>query len=747
MIPVSKKLLSGELEPSEYFENPVLTKSGEEKLIAWHNTILINNKGEVIGHLSSGEDITKRKKAELALKESEKKFQYLYDYAPNMLVSVDAKTAKIVDCNLTLANELGKTKEEIIGQPVFNLYAADSAQYARENVFPKFIKTGFIEGEELQIQRKDGSLIDVILNVKPVNDSNGNLARSHSSYIDITERKKVEEELKESELRYRKLFEDSPVSLWEEDFSEVEKCFKKLKKQGIKDFRKYYEEKPGEVKKCINKIKIVDINKSTINLHQAESKNHLLSSIDKIFIGKSFDVFREELITLAQGAETFEHELTFTTLADEIRHVFLKLFVGKTKDNKRNFSKVLVAISDITESKRAEEERLYLEKQILHTQKLESLGVLAGGIAHDFNNLLAAILGNADLALRKLSESSPSYKNVKEVINASHRAADLTNQMLAYSGKGKFVIELVNLSEIVNEMSNILEVSISKKAKLKYNFAEEIPFIEADLTQIRQIVMNLITNASEAIGDNIGAILIETGYVYCNNEYLEKCIAYENSPENYYSFVEVTDTGCGMDDETISKLFDPFFTSKFTGRGLGMATVLGIVRSHKGVINVKSELGKGTAIKVFFPVVKDFSEKIEETEKADSIEIDSTLNFDGTVLVADDEEGVRTICTEMLETFGLSVITAEDGEDALNVINENKEKISCIILDYLMPKLDGEQIVKKLKESKINIPIIISSGYTEQEISGKFDGKGIVGFIQKPFLINDLALHLKKVLD
>ena len=243
---------------------------------------------------------------------------------------------------------------------------------------------------------------------------------------------------------------------------------------------------------------------------------------------------------------------------------------------------------DITQRKRAEEENRKLEDQLRHVQKLESLGVLAGGIAHDFNNLLMGVLGNADLALISLEKGSPVRPNIVEIKNAAVRAAELCRQMLAYSGKGKFIVEAVNLSKLVKEMTNMLAVSVSKNALLRYNCSENIPSINADATQMRQVVMNLVINASEAIGGRSGVISVSTGAMECTRAYFSETYIDDQIPEGLYCYVEVADTGVGMDKDTLDKIFDPFFTTKFTGRGLGLAAVFGIVRGHEGAIKIYS---------------------------------------------------------------------------------------------------------------------------------------------------------------
>jgi signal transduction histidine kinase len=243
-------------------------------------------------------------------------------------------------------------------------------------------------------------------------------------------------------------------------------------------------------------------------------------------------------------------------------------------------------------------------------QKLESLGVLAGGIAHDFNNILMAILGNADLALLALSPTSPAWQNLQEITRASQRAADLCRQMLAYSGKGRFVVGRYDLSEIVREMAQMLEISVSKKASLRYSFARELPSVEADATQLRQIIMNLITNASEALGDENGVISIATGVMECDRDYLAESYLDDNLPPGPFVFVEVSDSGLGMDAETRSRIFDPFFTTKAEkkGTGLGLAVSYGIIERHRGRIEAQSEAGRGTTFTIHLPL--DASEEV-----------------------------------------------------------------------------------------------------------------------------------------
>ena len=398
---------------------------------------------------------------------------------------------------------------------------------------------------------------------------------------------------------------------------------------------------------------------------------------------------------------------------------------------------------DVSERRRVEEERRTLEAQVQHAQKLESLGVLAGGIAHDFNNLLMAILGNADLALQDLSNVSPARDNIEEIEKASRRAAGLCQQMLAYSGRGKFVIEDIDLSEAVEEIAHMLEVSTSKKAVMKYSFADSLPLVEADVTQMRQVIMNLITNASEAIGDKSGVISVKTDTMECDNSYLSESYLDDDLPAGLYTYIEVTDTGCGMDKETQAKLFDPFYTTKFAGRGLGLSAVLGIVRGHRGAIKVYSEPGKGTTFKVLFPSVGKAS-ACEKTTPSAALD---EWRGQGTILVADDEESVCAVGKRMLERQGFTVLTAADGREALEVFRQHDPEIVCVLLDLTMPHLDGEQVFRELRRIRKDVRVIVSSGYNEQEITQRFAGKGLAGFIQKPYQCASLIQTVRQVLE
>ncbi len=396
---------------------------------------------------------------------------------------------------------------------------------------------------------------------------------------------------------------------------------------------------------------------------------------------------------------------------------------------------------DISERRQAEEERARLQAQMREVQKLESLGVLAGGIAHDFNNLLMAIVVNADLAKLALGGDSPALASLEEITRVSLRAADLCGQMLAYSGRGRFVIGRYDLSEMVREMTQMLEVSVSKKASLEYDLAPALPAVEVDATQLRQIIMNLITNASEALGGEAGAITFTTGVTACSGDYLAGCYLGENLAAGPYVFLEVTDSGSGMDEDTRRRIFEPFFTTKFTGRGLGLAVVIGIVRGHRGAILVTSAPGRGTTFRVLLPAV-DWRPEDRTASPAPG----APLHRSGTVLLVDDDPAVRRVGERMLARLGFKVISAAHGREGLEAFRERQGEIDCVILDLTMPEMAGDEVFRELKSLQQDVCVILSSGYTEEDVARRFADTGPAGFVQKPYTLANLQSTLHHVL-
>ncbi len=389
---------------------------------------------------------------------------------------------------------------------------------------------------------------------------------------------------------------------------------------------------------------------------------------------------------------------------------------------------IVINARDVTERLKAEEDRHRLETQMREAQKLESLGMLAGGIAHDFNNLLMGIMGNAGLALLHLEDTHPAHKRVKQIELASLRASELTNQMLAYSGKGRFLVQTLDLARLLEEMASLLQTVVSKKANLRIEAIPGRALIEADATQIRQVVMNLITNASDAQGELGGTITLRAGLIDSGPEI--PCLA-GTPPVGPAAFLEVADQGAGMEPETLERIFDPFFTTKFTGRGLGLSAVLGIVRGHHGAIQVKSTPEKGTTFRLTFPL----SERRPEVVASDPTQAE--LHGEGLILIVDDEPQVRQVAKGSLDHAGFEVLEAEDGLIALELFQQHRARIRAILLDLTMPHMDGHEVKRRLRTLDPEVPIVLTSGYSATEAEDSIQGPKD-RFIQKPYRPKEL---------
>lgn len=437
-----------------------------------------------------------------------------------------------------------------------------------------------------------------------------------------------------------------------------------------------------------------------------------------------------------EGTTYWAADFRFKNFGGE--YVFIQERAHISRDRNGKATRIVGAVRDITSWQNEQEK---IGRRLLESQKLESLGVLAGGIAHDFNNLLTSILGNVNLAQLELPATSGVHSYLEDVENASIHAADLCKQMLAYSGKGRFVIKRLGLMALVKEMTQLLQVSIGQQVVLNFDLTEDLPAVAADPAQLRQIVMNLVSNASEAIGENRGTINITTGLMRVDVDYLRGTYLSPNIPEGDYVFLKIGDTGCGMDKDTLGRVFDPFFTAKFTGRGLGLAAVLGIVRGHCGALKVWSEPGKGTTFKLLLPHAKGE----EDAGRASMLPLAQTRG-EGLILVVDDEQTVRATAASMLRRAGYEVRTAVDGFEGVEAFRKAAAEIRLVLLDLTMPHMDGVEALRHIRRIKSDACVLLMSGYSEQDAVEQFSGEVLAGFVQKPFHIQFLLGKVKAAL-
>lgn len=446
--------------------------------------------------------------------------------------------------------------------------------------------------------------------------------------------------------------------------------------------------------------------------------------------------FRQAWQQAVAEERPFATECRWKTTNGDVRWFMVR--AARTASGSRHWVGFAV---DITAQKEDAERQLKLERRLQEGQKLESLALLAGGIAHDFNNLLTGILGSCGLAQMTLPEQHPAAEHLQQIEQTTFRAADLCRQMLAYSGKGRFVVSRIDISQLIKETTTLIRSSISKKAVIRFHLEPHLPACEGDATQLRQVVMNLVINASEAIGDRSGFINIHTGSIRADADYLRRTFGGQDLPPGDYVYLEVSDNGCGMTPETVSRIFDPFFTTKVNGRGLGLAAVLGIIKGHKGAIGVYSEPGKGTTFKILLPACPEPVD--QETEKPPPR---APWKSHGTILVVDDEETIRSVLSRILEAWGFRCLTAADGRSGIEALRNHGSTIRLVLMDLTMPRLDGVQAFREMRTIQPEVPVVLMSGFSEQEAVSRFTGRGLAGFVHKPFDLHQLESVLRAAL-
>lgn len=692
--------------PNEKSSEEIRLKDG--RILDRYSAPMIGKEGRYFGRAWYFRDITSLKNAEKTLREREEQLKGIADNIPGGIYQFYARP----NCDIGIIY-VSERSEQIIGiptDPIETYYERFKACVAKEfrDEFLSSIEKAINEKKEWQFEGKlvhpDGKELWITGNSIPF-EKDG-ITIFNGLLLDITARKNAEIALKENEEKFRALFENMTegVALHEIIYN----------KHG----------KPED-------YRILDINPAYKRHIGIKSETLIGERASKVYQSDP-PLYLKEFATVAEGGSPYSFETYYAPLD---KHFSVSVFSPR----KGQFASVF---EDISRRKKDESDRLEIERKMLHVQKLESLGVLAGGIAHDFNNILTAILGHADIALIKLPEISPAKESLAEIERAARRASDLCLQMLAYSGRGKFVLQNINLEHLITEMVHLLKASISKKISLSIENEKNLPYLKGDATQIRQVLMNLITNASDAIAENTGSISIITASMYCSEDFLAQVSIGEKLIEGRYVILEVRDDGCGMNPDTMNRIFEPFFTTKFTGRGLGMAAVLGIVKGHHGGISIKSAPGEGTTFKIFLPV-SDLGEEKAVTDNKEVIKKER----EGLALIVDDEETVRSVASEMLELLGFEAITAEDGLQAIKKYRELHQRIDFVLLDLTMPGLSGEETLNEMKKINPEVKIIITSGYSESEISERFSDTGISGFIQKPFKTKSLSDKINEILD
>jgi PAS domain S-box-containing protein len=588
-------------------------------------------------------DAAARQRAEEALRESEAVLRSFYDSPGMMRGLVELIDGRIVhlSCNTAAAEMYGIKRESIAGTPANEAGASEEVVRNWEALYEECRGTGQPVSMEYARRDADGRDRWLLATASYLGIGHTGNPRFAYSILDLTGRKRAEEELRRSEERYRTLF-DTMI----EGFCIVELIFDAAGKPA--DYR-FLEVNPAF--------------EAQTGLRNARGR--LMRELAPDHEAHWFETYGQVALT-GQPARFVNQAKALNRWYD----------VSAYRVGGPESRRVAILFNDITDRMRA-------EQRLREAQKLESLGILAGGVAHDFNNLLVGVIGNASLAQEMLPSGHPAVELLEGVIHTGEQAAHLTRQMLAYAGKGRFLVEPVDLSALIPEMSGLVRPSISKKIELRLDMAEDLPAIDADRGQMQQVFMNLALNAAEAIGSHEGAITVRTFVQDVDERYMRLHPDAAALRTGTHVCLEVRDTGCGMDEATRAKIFDPFFSTKFTGRGLGLAAVAGIVRGHKAAIAVASAPGRGSCFTVLFP-----ASAAAAGEPSASLR-DSALDGSGVILVVDDEPIVREMAKIALERHGYAVLLAESGVAAIDIFRRHPGEIALVVLDLSMPQMNG----------------------------------------------------------
>lgn len=690
---VFKKLMAGEIEPVESYENAVLTKKGDEKIITWHNTVLTDEAGEIVGTLGSGEDITERKQAEKFLQESEERYRFLIENQGEG-IAVLAPDESFTFCNPAGEEIFGVSPGTLVGRNLRKFLSPENFEIIHNKTEKR--QSGERSTYEMEFTRPDGEKRQLLVTATPWMDTEGNFAGTFGIFRDITERKRMEEALHESEIQYRSLIEHSNDAIYllhDGKFEIINLKFSEL-----------FGVTPEEVS-------APDFNFMQLVAPRSQALIEQRKRMRKLDKGTPS---RYEFIGLTKDGKEIELEASVSYVP----------YRGGTATQG--------ILRDITERKR-------MQAQMFQAQKMEAIGTLAGGIAHDFNNILMAILGYTDMAISDIPKDNPSRENLEQALRAGIRAKDLVQQILTFSRQTEQETQPIQIQFIIKEALKLLRATLPTTIEMRQNISTKCCPVMADSTQIHQVVMNLCTNAYHAMRERGGVLDVSLKTVKVDEDFAE---IYPQLKEGYYVRLTVSDTGCGMDSETMKRIFEPFFTTKNAGEGTGMglAVAHGIISRYGGQIVAQSEQGIGSTFHVYLP---ELSRHPSEKIPADQ----SIPGGNETILFVDDEEPLVHMGKQMLERLGYSITARTSSIEALEAFRANPDKFDLVIVDQTMPNMTGIELAEALQCIRSNIPIILTTGFSEMITFEKIKQVGIREYLLKPILMSDLGIAVRRVLE
>jgi len=683
-------------------EKTLPLEDGTERYFEVSSFPMFDSKGDLYQAIELTRDITDEKNMKKSLLESEAQKKAILDGSIDRIRLVD-RDMRIIWANRTTALETNVPAEELVGHQCFEIFVGRDTP-CQECPAAKALKSGKTEHTIIHHAQsrdlKGESYWDSY--AVPIKDKSDNVIQVIQLIRNITEYRKVESAKRESEKKYRTLFEDSIDAIFitkrEGEFIDANPSFLKL-----------FGYNRGE----ITKISVRDF------YANPDDRDRYKKEIEK---NGSVTGFSVKLVK--KDGEEIDCLITASVRRDDNGAV-----IGYQG-----------VIRDITEKKRAEEEKEQLESQLLHAQKMEAIGTLSGGIAHDFNNILQAISGYTQILMMGKEPDNPDYTKLKAIEKSAFRASDLTSQLLIFSRKVETKLRPVDLNQELMQVAEMLGHTIPKMIAIELNLGKDSKIINADKTQIEQIIMNLAINARDAMPDG-GKVIFETKNVSIDEGYMKTHLG--AVPGNYV-LLSASDTGRGIDKESVEHIFEPFYTTKERGKGtgLGLAMVYGIVKSHNGYIMCYSEEGEGTTFKIYFPVMETETGVFQHEEKIMDIK-----GGNETLLIVDDEEDLREVGREMMTKFGYTALTAPDGEGALKIYRKRKNEIDLIIMDLIMPGMGGKKCLEEILKIDQNARVIIASGYSESGHAKEIFKTGAKGFINKPYDINQMLKIIREALD
>ena len=672
-------------------------------------------------------DVSEQVRAEEQLRLSERRFRETLEKAQIIAVELDGE-GRVAFCNDFLLHLTGYREAQVLGQDWFLTFIPEGSRERLRAVHAQNLSgnPGFVRCEN-PILTAQGELRHIRWTNTPIHDREGRVTSVASLGEDVTENRAAEARLQASEARFRSIFDESPISIWEEDFSAVRARFGQLAAAGVTDLRAHLEAHPREVQALAGLVRIVEFNNASMRLLGARRKEEVFRELPRYFHDASLAVFKEEMIALAQGAIRFESEIPILDVAGNPMTLELRLAV--LPGSEASLSRVFVSFIDITEKEK-------LRQQLMQTQRMESVGRLAGGVAHDFNNMLGVILGHAELALSRIDPQDGLRADLEQIQLAGQRSADLTGQLLAFARRQVASPKVVGLNSLVEGMLRMLRRLIGENIELDWRPAEELWQVRVDPSQIDQIVANLCVNARDAIG-GAGRIGIQTSNAELDAAY---CARHPGSRPGQYAMLAVSDDGCGMEQAVLEHLFEPFFTTKGVGRGtgLGLATVYGIVKQNQGYIEVSSAPERGTCFRIYLPRIAAEAEQAEAGTGAGA-----ERGRGETVLLVEDETMILNMGRAMLERLGYRVLPAASAEEALRLAGGGS--FDLLLTDVVMPRINGWELARQLAAKRPGLRCLFMSGYAAEVLAPGLE-RG-THFIQKPFSIQDLAARVREALD